>query len=154
MKTGILFNDFTKNDKNYHLMKTMNAKVLNKSDELCAFILNVSQKLMKTEFAYANISDIAHFNGGLLIATSLDTADAMLKTSVNSKKCLYLWNMEWLGQKTVYKGVKKLLSDDRIKIICRSQLQADIIKNNYNIDVDGIEEEFNLENIHAICETV
>lgn len=154
MKTGILFNDFTKNDKNYHLMKTMNSKVLNKSDELCAFILNVSQKLMKTEFAYANISDIAHFNGGLLIATSLDTADAMLKTSVNSKKCLYLWNMEWLGQRTVYKGVKKLLSDDRIKIICRSQLQADIIKNNYNVDVDGIEEEFNLENIHAICETV
>ena len=62
--------------------------------------------------------------------------------------------MEWLGQRTVYKGVKKLLSDDRIKIICRSQLQADIIKNNYNVDVDGIEEEFNLENIHAICETV
>jgi len=154
MKTGILFNDFTKNDKNYHLMKTMNAKVLNKSDELCAFILNVSQKIIKTEFAYTNISDIAHFNGGLLIATSLDTADAMLKTSVNSKKCLYLWNMEWLGQRTVYKGVKKLLSDDRIKIICRSQLQADIIKNNYNIDVDGIEEEFNLENIHAICKTV
>jgi hypothetical protein len=154
MKTGILFNDFTKNDKNYHLMKTMNSKVLNKSDELCAFILNVSQKLIKTEFAYTNISDVAHFNGGLLIATSLDTADAMLKTSVNSKKCLYLWDMEWLGQRTVYKGVKKLLSDDRIKIICRSQLQADIIKNNYNVDVDGIEEEFNLENIHAICETV
>ena len=145
MKTGILFNDLTKNDKNYHLMKTMNAKVLNKSDELCAFILNVSQKVIKTEFAYTNISDIAHFNEGLLIATSLDTADAMLKTSVNSKKCLYLWNMEWMGQRTVYKGVKKLLSDDRIKIICRSQLQADIIKNNYNVDVDGIEEEFNLE---------
>jgi hypothetical protein len=154
MKTGILFNDFTKNDKNYHLIKTMNANVLNKSDELCAFILNVSQKVIKTEFAYANISDIAHFNSGLLIATSLDTADAMLKTSVNSKKCLYLWNMEWLGQRTVYKGVKKLLSDDRIKIICRSQLQADIIKNNYNVDIDGIEEDFNLENIHAICEAV
>ena len=151
MKTGILFNDFTKSDKNYHIMTSLNHEVENTTDEVCGFLLNVSPKVIQTNFAYVNVSDISHFNGGLLIATSLDTADCLRKTSVNAKKCFYLWNLEWLGKSFNFYGVYKLLSSPKIKTIVRSQLQADVIKNNFNIKVSAINEGFNLEEIHEVC---
>ena len=93
------------------------------------------------------ILDIAHFNNGLIVATSLESADAMNKTSVNSQKCFYIWNMEWLGQPFNFYGVHNILSNPNIKKIVRTQLQADIIKNNFNVEVDGIDEDFNLEKL-------
>ena len=40
MKTGVLFNDFTKSDKNYHIMTSLNHEVENTTDEVCGFLLN------------------------------------------------------------------------------------------------------------------
>jgi hypothetical protein len=60
--------------------------------------------------------------------------------------------MEWLGQPFNFYGVHNILSNPNIKKIVRSQLQADIIKNNFNVEVDGIDEDFNLENIYEICQ--
>ena len=152
MKTGVLFDSFVKNDKNYHIMKTLNNEVEKDTKEVCGFLLNVSPKVVPTNFAYVNISDIAHFNGGLLIATSLDTADCLRKACVNAKKCFYLWDLEWLGKSFNFYGIHKLLSNPKIKTIVRSQLQADIIKNNFNVKVSAINKDFNLEEFHEVCQ--
>jgi len=152
MKIGVIFDDFTKSDKNYTLMDKINQFVDKSNDEICGFLTNISHKVIDTFFAYSNTSDIAHFNNGLLVATSLESADAMNKTSVNSDKCFYIWNMEWLSQPFNFYGVHNILSNPNIKKIVRSKLQADIIKNNFNVEVDGIDEDFNLENIYEICQ--
>jgi hypothetical protein len=152
MKIGVIFDDFAKSDKNYTLIDKINKFVEKSNDEICGFLTNISHKVIDTFFAYSNTSDISHFNNGILVATSLDTADAVSKTSVNSQKCLYIWNMDWLGQPFNFYGVYGILSSPNIKKIVRSQLQADIIKNNFNVEVDGIDEDFNLENIYEICQ--
>jgi len=152
MKIGVMFDDFTKSDKNYTLINKINKFVEKSNDEICGFLTNISNKVIDTFFAYSNTSDIAHFNNGLLVATSLESADAMNKTSVNSQKCFYIWNMEWLGQPFNFYGVHNILYNPNIKKIVRSKLQADIIKNNFNVEVDGIDEDFNLENIYEICQ--
>ncbi len=97
MKIGVIFDDFAKSDKNYTLMDKMNSFVNDRNDEVCGFLTNISHKVIDTFFAYTNISDIAHFNNGLVVATSLDGADVMNKTSVNSDKCFYIWQMDWMG---------------------------------------------------------
>ena len=152
MKIGVIFDDFVKSDKNYTLMHKINTFVNDRNDEVCGFLTNISHKVIDTFFAYANISDIAHFNNGLVIATSLDGADVMNKTSVHSDKCFYIWEMDWMGHPFNFYGVYNILSNPKIKKIVRSQLQADIIKNNFNVEVDGIDEDFNLENIYEICQ--
>jgi hypothetical protein len=133
-------------------MDKINNFVDKSNDEICGFLTIISHKVIDTFFAYSNTSDIAHFNNGLLVATSLESADTMNKTSVNSQKCFYIWNMDWLGQPFNFYGVHNILSNPNIKKIVRSQLQADIIKNNFNVEVDGIDEDFNLENIYEICQ--
>ena len=152
MKIGVIFDDFVKSDKNYTLMHKINTFVNDRNDEVCGFLTNISHKVIDTFFAYANISDIAHFNNGLVIATSLDGADVMNKTSVHSDKCFYIWEMDWMGNPFNFYGVYNILSNPKIKKIVRSQLQADIIKNNFNVEVDGIDEDFNLEKIYEICQ--
>ena len=152
MKIGVIFDDFVKSDKNYTLMDKINNFVNDRNDEVCGFLTNISHKVIDTFFAYTNISDIAHFNNGLVIATSLDGADVMNKTSVHSDKCFYIWEMDWMGHPFNFYGVYNILSNPKIKKIVRSQLQADIIKNNFNVEVDGIDEDFNLEKIYEICQ--
>jgi len=152
MKIGVIFDDFVKSDKNYTLMDKINSFVSTHNNEICGFLTNVSHKVIDTFFAYANISDIAHFNNGLVVATSLDGADVMNKTSVHSDKCFYIWQMDWMGHPFNFYGVYHILSNPNIKKIVRSQLQADIIKNNFNVEVDGIDEDFNLEKIYEICQ--
>lgn len=153
MKTGIILDDMSASDKTYHIMNSLNEHVENNRDEIFGFVANVSKKVIPTNFAYSNCSDISNFQKGLLIATSLDTADILVKTRVSSKKCFYVWSLEWLIQPYNYSGLKALISNENLKIITRSQLQADIIKNNYDVVVDGIDEDFSLEKIHGICET-
>ena len=85
MKIGIIFDDFTKSDKNYTLIDKINKFVNESNDEICGFLTNITHKVIDTFFAYGNTSDMAHFNNGLIVATSLDSADAMNKTSV--QKC-------------------------------------------------------------------
>ena len=152
MKIGVIFDEFVKSDKNYTLMDKINSFVSTHNNEICGFLTNVSHKVIDTFFAYANISDIAHFNNGLVVATSLDGADVMNKTSVHSDKCFYIWEMDWMGHPFNFYGVYHILSNPNIKKIVRSQLQADIIKNNFNVEVDGIDEDFNLEKIYEICQ--
>ena len=113
MKLGVLFDDFLKNDKNYYLMKAMNEHVAVEPDNVCAFVISMSNKIIPSLFGYMGISDIAHFEDGVLIATTLNTAD--------------------------------------LHIVVRSQLQADLLKHNFNIEVDAIQEDFNLEKLNEVC---
>ena len=151
MKTGVLLNDMSASDKNYHILKTLNNFVESRMDETFAFILNVSKKVIPTNFAYSNCAEVSNFHNGVLIATSLETADVLKKCCVSSDKCFYIWSIDWLSEPHNFTGLKDIISDKNIKIIVRSQLQADIINNNYGVVVDGIDEDFNLEKINGIC---
>ena len=106
---------YYKFDKNYTLMDKINSFVNDRNDEVCGFLTNISHKVIDTLFAYTNISDISHFNNGLVIATSLDGADVMNKTSVHSDKCFYIWQMDWISQPFNFYGVHHILSNPNIK---------------------------------------
>lgn len=151
MKLGVLFDDFLKSDKNYSMMKVMNEYVSQQSHNVCAFVSNMSNKIIPSNFGYMNISDIGHFDDGVLIATTLNTADALNKASCSSKRIFYLWNFEWVNKSFNFYGIQKILSNENLHIVVRSKLQADILKHNFNIEVDAIQEEFNLEQLNEIC---
>ena len=151
MKMGVLFDDFLKSDKNYYMMKEMNEYVAKESDNVSAFVLNMSHKVIPSNFGYMNISDIGHFNNGVLVATTLNTADALNKCASNSKKVFYLWDFEWFNRSFNFYGIQKILSDKNLKIVVRSELQAEVLKNNFNIEVDDIQKEFKLEKINEVC---
>jgi hypothetical protein len=151
MKLGVLFDDFLKSDKNYYMMKEMNEYVARESDNICAFLTNMSHKVIPSNFGYMNISDISHFNDGVLVATTINTADTLNKSSCKSKRVLYLWDFEWAGKAFNFPVIHKILSNKNLSIVVRTKLQSDILKHNFNINVDNIQEEFNLEQLNEVC---
>jgi hypothetical protein len=151
MKTGILFDDFMKSDKNYEIMLSMNNRAIDSIDDIIGFVINLSHKVIETHFAYTNISDISHFNNGLLIATSINTADCLNKASVTSQRVYYIWDMSWIGKTFNFYSMYNLLSNKKLKVLVRSELQAKVIKQSFGLDVDGIVPHFNLEKINEIC---
>jgi len=151
MKLGVLFDDFLKNDNNYYMMKEMNNRVSRESDSICAFLTNMSHKVIPSNFGYMNISDISHFNNGVLVATTIGTADALNKASCKSKRVLYLWDFEWAGKVFNFPAVHNILRNKDLRIVVRTELQSDILKHNFNVNVDNIQEEFNLEQLNEVC---
>jgi hypothetical protein len=150
MKIGVVFDDFTKNDKNYILMSALNDAAKSFTDCVCAFLVNVSHKVINSDFFFTNVSDLSHFNDGLIIATSLTSADIAIKSMNSSRKVFYIHDMAWINTRYDFMKTHSILSE--IDIITRTQLQADILKRVFNIDVMANVPIFNLEEIHGICE--
>jgi hypothetical protein len=151
MKIGVLFDDFMKSDKNYHIMKTLNDQVKESNNEVCGFLVNVSGKVIDTTFAYSNITDISHFNDGLLVATSIQTADCLRKAAVGSDKIYYIWKMEWMGHPFRFYEVYDILSSSNLQIVVRSDLQKKVLQSNFNLSHIEVIDDFNMEKLYEIC---
>ena len=76
----------------------------------------------------------------------------LLKSNNNSKKYLYLWDMEWLVRSMNYSQVCDILLDKRLKIIARSKSHAQIIENFCNKKPIGIVEDWNKEQLLKLLE--
>ena len=63
---------------------------------------------------------------------------------------LYLWDFEWTKGKTSYNAVYEVLSNDKIKIIARSEEHALMIENFCNKRPIGIVDNWNLEQIESL----
>lgn len=142
---AILFDDLYKRDRNYFFMKALNEYV--QTNEACAFIVNVTTKVIPTDFAYSSISDLAHFNG-TVVATSLETADAAIKCAAKQKKIFYMWEMEWYNRDFPFTRVQNILSN--INVFTRSDYQAEIVNNCFNLNVKSAKIS-SIGDFHELC---
>ncbi len=99
-----------------------------------------------------NISYYSRFDG-VTIATSIDTANTAIKTNNNSKKFLYLWDVEWIRKPLDFNYVNSVLSNDDIAIISRSNSHSGLIKNYCNKEVAGVVQDWDMEQLEKIIWT-
>ena len=94
---------------------------------------------------------------GSMIATSESTAEKLIGFPGADKKYFYVWDLEWLRWEPPrirfgnlgYSPYAPYLNPD-LEIICISKYPADIIKNNFNIEVKYIVDDFNIQDIMEI----
>ena len=104
--------------------------------------------VIQPQFATMGINEIWSFNGPI-IATSVSTALSLLKSHSATKKYFYVWDLEWTrphGHDFLY----NIKAFKNINLIARSDEQAEAIKNYCNIDVSGIVEDFNLQELYKV----
>lgn len=136
----------------FYLIKEFNKLQSDNQYSPVCFYNNLSATPVKTHFACMNISYYSHFDG-VTITTSIDTANTAIKTNNNSKKFLYLWDMEWLRNPMDFNYVNSVLSNDDIAIISRSNSHSDLIKNYCNKEVAGVVQDWNMEQLEKIVWT-
>ena len=151
-KIAAILDTLSASQSSFYLIKEFNKLQGDNQYSPVCFYNNLSATPVKTHFACMNISYYSHFDG-VTITTSIDTANTAIKTNNNSKKFLYLWDMEWLRNPMDFNYVNSVLSNDDIAIISRSNSHSDLIKNYCNKEVAGVVQDWNMEQLEKIVWT-
>jgi len=135
--------------KSFYMIKEFNKLASLKDFSVSAFYNRPSMPVIKPFFSCRNISFLSGFNG-LAIATSLQDASSLLKSDNNSKKYLYLWDIEWLINPMPFSTAINILLDKRLNIIARSKSHALTIENFCNKKPVGIVDNWNLNQLISL----
>lgn len=143
MKTLIIVDSLSFEEKNYEIIKTINSFVRDNIDDVSVSCFNLTHKVINTEFAVFNPSEVACFYDGLMISTSIETAECAIKTCNNSQHVLYLWGIDFLYSPYDYILVYDIIHSQ--KVFVRSEEHSKILNKLFGIDCTVLE--FNLEKI-------
>ena len=151
-KIAAILDTLAASQNSFYMIKEFNKLQENNMYSPVCFYNNLSATPIKTKFACMNISYYSHFDG-VTVSTSIDTANAALKTKNRSKKFLYIWDVEWLRQPMDFNYVNSVLSDPDMAIISRSNSHSQLIKNYCNKDVAGVVQDWNMQELENILWT-
>tara|TARA_R110000744_G_scaffold3161_3_gene12299 strand:+ start:8143 stop:8604 length:462 start_codon:yes stop_codon:yes gene_type:complete len=151
-KIAAILDSLSASQNSFYLIKEFNKMQENNVYSPVCFYNNLSATPIKTLFACMNISYYAYFDG-VTIATSIDTANTMLKTKNNSRKFLYLWDIEWLREPMDFNYINSVLSNPKLDIISRSESHKVIIENYCNRKISGIVDDWNIQQLENIAWT-
>jgi hypothetical protein len=143
--------DLGPSQKAFYFIKNFNELSRDPNFSCSAFLCNIGAPVTKALFSCSSVSFFSDYFG-TAISTTIAEADMLLKSNNNSKKYLYLWDMEWLVNPMNYSQVCNILLDKRLKIIARSKSHAQIIENFCNKKPIGIVEDWNKEQLLKITE--
>tara|TARA_R100000805_G_C3621857_1_gene126464 strand:- start:955 stop:1425 length:471 start_codon:yes stop_codon:yes gene_type:complete len=143
--------DLGPSQKAFYFIKNFNELSRNQNFSCSAFLCNIGVPVTKPLFSCSSVSFFSDYFG-IAISTTIAEADMLLKSHNNSKKYLYLWDMEWLTRSMNYSQVCNILLDKRLKIIARSKSHAQIIENFCNKKPIGIVDDWDKEQLITLLE--
>tara|TARA_R100001163_G_scaffold33853_1_gene26220 strand:+ start:583 stop:1053 length:471 start_codon:yes stop_codon:yes gene_type:complete len=143
--------DLGPSQKAFYFIKNFNELSRNQNFSCSAFLCNIGVPVTKPLFSCSSVSFFSDYFG-IAMSTTIAEADMLLKSHNNSKKYLYLWDMEWLTRSMNYSQVCNILLDKRLKIIARSKSHAQIIENFCNKKPIGIVEDWDKEQLITLLE--
>ncbi len=135
----------------FYLIKEWNKGLDNTKLSLGTFVNAHCLPVTKCLFSYKLSSFLSSYEG-VLISTSIKNAAISLKMPTKMDRYLYLWDFNWLNIPTDYNAMYEVISNDKLKLIARSEEHADMIENFCNKKPVGIVDNWNLEQIREIVE--
>lgn len=144
-----IIGDLSPSQNSFYMIKEFNKLAAIKDMSISLFYSRPSVPVIKPFFSCRNISFLSGYNG-VAIATSIMDADILLKSHNNSKKYLYLWDLEWLKSPKNFSDVCKILLDKRLNLIARSESHASVIDNFCNKKVVGIIDNWNVNQLLSL----
>jgi hypothetical protein len=104
---------------------------------------------LQPNFPLMNIMEAFNFDG-VMIATDLSTAAKMLNMPGPKRRIFYTYDLEWLrfNPKRSFEELAMLYRSPRLELWARSESHKKIIENNFNREVN-ILEEFNFSRLEG-----
>lgn len=85
--------------------------------DITGFYLNPSRACLAPRFSIQE-SYLSYAYEGALVATSLSSADRVIKAATSTDRYFYIWNLEWLNQPVPFEVLHKFMTE--LKLIARS----------------------------------
>ena len=151
MKISAIVDNLGPSQKNFYMIKEFNKAAMSKDMSMSAFYNTPSIPVTQPHFSCRNISFLSGCSG-VAIATSLVTAETLLKSHNNSDKYLYLWDIDWLTRSVNFQVACDILLDNRLKLIARSDSHATVINHFCNKRLTGTLDNWNIDELLKIIE--
>ena len=147
MKLGLLVDNLRASQLGYYVCKNTNAYLeQNPQADIRCYYESFEKTCMTPNFSTSNIIE-AWDQKGPMLATTESTAQKLKNFVGTKQRFYYLWNLEWYNKVLPEDYV---LWDSSIKLICRSYVHAQVIRNNFNREVDYVVDNFDIEEIMEI----
>lgn len=151
MKISAVMDNIGPSQCSFYLIKEFNRLSASYLNSCSVFVNRITPPVIKPIFSCPIISYFMSYDG-IAIATTLDEASSILGARNNSKKFLYLWDLEWLYSPKDYNKVYELLNNPQLKIIARSNSHAKLIENFCNRPVCGIVNNWNKDQLIEVVQ--
>ena len=147
MKTMICFENISYSQFNYEAINEINKHVESTNNEICIVTLDQSYPFTNINTAIFMPSEMDSFNNGLIISTTIKTAQMSLSCSNNSRKLLFLYDLDWMFHPMMYDELYEVLNNTNLVLVSRSKDHVKPIKNLRGKEPEAVIEGFNLEEI-------
>jgi hypothetical protein len=153
MKIGVLVNDLGYTQQNYFFITNVNQLVSSRSDvDIIAFYESLRKPCLAMNFACMQINE-AYGYDGVVLATSLLTADKLIRFPSPKKKLFYVWDLEWLRiQSKQFTTLRAIYGHPELELIARSKEHARLIEECWNRPVAHVVDDFNIESLLLSCQ--
>lgn len=146
MKVAVAVCDLAPSQLNFLVIKNGNDWLAeNPRDDYLVLYQRLAAACMPMNFASMQIIEGWGLDG-VLVATSLSTAENIIKFPSATKKFFYVWDLEWIRQHNTYRYFQDIYGNKELNLISRSKDHAKAIKHAWNRD-SIIIEDFNLKEI-------
>lgn len=132
-----------------------NPKVYAKMGDFVDFVV-FSEIAMPTyatskSFGIYHFSEIFEYNGPIM-ATDVSGADYLTGIPTVHKKYFYLWDLDWTRQNPKdWESLARVYQNPQLNLVCRSDDHARAVESAWNVKVNRIISEFNMEEIIKLC---
>jgi len=155
-KLGFLVDNLGASQLGYYISKNIGSYLENnQQSSITCYYDNFERKCSQTNFATMNIIE-AWDQGGAIVATSENTARKLLNFVGTQEKFFYVWDMTFFYERIG--GIKHMKTFDMnniffkegLTLICRNNLHAQLIENNFNRKVKYVVDNFDINKIVEI----
>lgn len=151
MKLGVLVRDLGPSQFNYYCIRNANVALKSgKVADFVAFYENLTKPCLTPNFAIMQAAEAWGYDG-VLVATTLSTAEKLIRFPSAQRKLFYVWDLEWLrmGQKS-YRALQAVYGHSRLRLLARSAEHARLIGEVWNREA-AIVDDFDLPALLKEC---
>ncbi len=150
MKLGIAVNHLGPSQLAYAIAKNIHELLVKEPGvDVCVFYENATKPSFPPNCAIMPFVEAWHFDG-VLINTTLSTAEKSLTFAGPRRKLFYVWDLEWLRfQQKEYRQSQAIYGHERLELLARSADHKQILESLWNRPVAAVVEDFDLLKILA-----
>lgn len=144
MKTMLVLQHLGFAEQNYDVLKEVNNVIEDTIDDISVSIFDLSNKMMQINCAVFSIAELSSFSDGVMICFDTKHIGDLTHSYNNSKKVLYLWDLDWFFRPSGYEDLYDNINSEELTIIVRSEEHARVLENCFDRKPHAILEEFKL----------
>lgn len=129
-KIGLFLNNWGPSDIAFDAI--YNAERAPREIDVLGFYLSPSRPCLAPRFGIVE-SYVSYAYPGTLVATSLATADRVVKASSSHDRYFYIWDLEWLHNVVPFSALYEILT--KLKLVARTDEIAKKIEDTWDVEV-------------------